>query len=317
MMVGDEKKIAVILGVNGQDGSYAAEYFLSKGYYVVGVGRQLRSKWLTKSEFFRYEKVDLTDFLSVEIMLKDIRPRIIINAAAIHGAATFAYEEVWAEAHLVNTGLTNGILEYIRRDCLDCFYLFLSSSKVFGMDADATITESSARVGSCIYSITKNAATDLVDYYRKNHGLKASVVWTFNHESPRRGGDYFISKIVATLEKSLLDSNFKSEIYTLDFWCDWGDAEEYMSICGDIAIRGISQNFVLATGTTLWARDFVEKLFSLYSLNYTDHFLELNTQSNKNIPWIVDLSGLERVVGIRPCRSIYDACDSILKSKRG
>ena len=53
MMVDDTIKIAVILGVNGQDGSYAAQYFLSKGYYVVGVGRQLRSKWLIKSEFIQ------------------------------------------------------------------------------------------------------------------------------------------------------------------------------------------------------------------------------------------------------------------------
>lgn len=315
-MDGDARKIAVILGVNGQDGSYAAEYFLFKGYYVLGIGRQLQSKWLTRSELFRYEKVDLAEFSSVEIILKEIRPSVIINAAAIHGAATYSYEEVWSEAHLVNTGLTNCILEYIRRDCPECFYLFLSSSKVFNTGADAKILESSPRVGSCIYSITKNAATDLVDYYRKKHGLKASVVWTFNHESPRRGPNYFISKIVGTLEKALLDSNFKSEIYTLDFWCDWGDAEEYMNICGEIAIRGINQNFVLATGTTLWARDFVEKLFASYSLVYSDHFLEVNTKFERDEPWIVDISRLKLEMGLGPCRSIYDVCDSILKSKR-
>lgn len=303
----------VILGVNGQDGSFATEFFLSKGYFVVGFGRQLSSRWIDKSEGFQYIKADLADFSSLQVDLKEIKPSIIFNAAAIHGAANFKYEDVWSDAQAVNTYLTHGVLEYIRNNSPDCYYLFLSSSKVFTLNENVVVTENSARMGKCIYSITKNAATDLIRYYREMHQIKASVVWTFNHESSRRGEKYFISRIIDVLEKSLLDSNYKSEIYTLDFWCDWGDAEEYMYICGDIAIRGISADFILATGKTLWARDFVDELFSNYSLNYIDHFHEIKENSLKTDPWHADITLLKNMTGAVPSRSILDVCDSILK----
>ena len=303
-----------MLGVNGQDGSYLAEQLLNLGWEVFGIGRQKNSLWVPAVSGFKYHAFDLSDFSAFSALLLEIRPDVIFHFAAVHGSAGFSYEEHWKDIHSVNTISTHAILEYLRCVVHDGILVYASSSKVFGSTLPSTITESSPRNSSCIYTTSKNAATDLITYYRNRHGIKASVVWTFNHESPRRGYTYFIPKIVETLAKSILDRHHTSEIGTLSFWSDWGDAEEFMSIVLTIADKAPGTDLLLATGETLWAEDFVDTLFKKYGLDWKNHLIEKFVSHNeRQQKWQVDLSALSAATHCYPVRTIFNVADDILR----
>ncbi|MFI3155441.1 MAG: GDP-mannose 4,6-dehydratase [Methylococcaceae bacterium] len=304
---------ALVLGVNGQDGSYLAERLLQSGWSVYGVGRQPTSRWLSPVPGFSYHALDLSNLSAFSALLHDIRPDAIFHFAAVHGSAGFSYEEHWKDVHSVNTISVHVILEYLRCGASGCTFIYASSSKVFGSTCSGQIAESSPRYSSCIYTITKNAATDLIVYYRKRHGIKASVVWTFNHESPRRDSTYFIPQIIDTLAKSILNRDYIGEIGTLSFWTDWGDAEEFMDIVVRIAEASPGTDLLLATGETLWAEDFVDTLFKKYGLCWKNHLTErLAPQSERSQKWQADLSALGTVT-LLPVRTIFDVADDMLR----
>lgn len=305
---------ALVLGVNGQDGSYLAESLLARGWSVHGAGRQPESRWLGDARDFSYHALDLNDLGALSALLKTLRPGVIFHMAAVHGAAGFSYESHWQEAHSVNTLAAHAALEYLRCDAPDAVMIYASSSKAFGLTLPPMITESTPRSSTCIYSTTKNAATDLIGYYRQRHGIRASVVWTFNHESPRRGAEYFIPKIVTILANSILDPGFVGRIATLQFASDWGDAAEYMDIVADIAEKAPGNDFILASGTTWAARNFVEILFQRYQLRSEEHLIEQQVPPATCIAnWHADPSALRNALGRTPQRSIFEVCDEILK----
>jgi len=307
---------ALVLGVNGQDGSYLAESLLARGWSVHGVGRQAESRWLGDTRDFSYHELDLTDIDAFSTLLKALQPDFIFHMAAVHGASGFPYESHWKEAHAVNTLAAHAVLEYLRANAHNAAMIYASSSKVFGLELPAVVTESSPRTSSCIYSTTKNAATDLIRYYRLRHRVRASVIWTFNHESPRRGGEYFIPNIVNILANSILDPGFVGRIGTLQFASDWGDAAEYMDILTDIAEKLPGEDFILASGTTWAAKEFVDALFQRYQLCSQVHLIEQQLASPVTSPpdWHADLSTLRNKLGRIPQRGILQVCDEILKS---
>jgi len=305
---------ALVLGINGQDGSYLAERLLACGWEVFGIGRQVNLRWIPVTSGINYYAFNLSNFGAFSELLLEIRPDAIFHFAAVHGSAGFSYEEHWKDVHSVNTISTHAILEYLRCVMPEGTLIYASSSKVFGSTFPSIITESSQRYSSCIYTTTKNAATDLISYYRKRHGIRASVVWTFNHESPRRGSAYFIPKIIDTLAQSILDVSHTSEIATLRFWSDWGDAEEFMDIVVNIADKARGNDLLLATGKTLWAEDFVDTLFKKYGLCWRNHLIEkLAPLKERPDNWKVDLSAVNAAINRLPVRTIFDVAEDILR----
>lgn len=306
----------MVLGVNGQDGSYLAEHLLSAGHWVWGIGRQPQSKWLAAHGRYIYLPRDLSDSSGLLSLLHELRPDAIFHLAAVHGAAGFLYEEHWIEAHQVNTLAAHAALEFLRRHRQDGVFIYASSSKVFDVPPPGIISETSARRSTCIYSTTKNAATDLIHYYRSRHSVNAGVAWTFNHESVRRGDQYFIPRIVGILARAIMSKGVQGNVATLHFWCDWGAASEYMRIVGDLAGRAPGRDFVIATGAVHWAADFVRELFARYGLRAEDHVIEqLPPPANRPGANGVDLANLRAAIGYAPKRTIYEICDEILRYK--
>jgi len=306
---------AMVLGVNGQDGSYLAERLLKKGWEVIGIGRQPESRWLPSVHGFSYHALDLSNLSKLSTLLSDTRPDAIFHFAAVHGSAGFSYEECWKDVHSVNTVSAHVILEYLRCANPEGILVYASSSKVFGSTPIGVIAESNQRFSNCIYTTTKNAATDLIAYYRKRHRIRASVVWTFNHESPRRGCSYFIPQLVDILAKSILNHDYVAEIGTLGFWCDWGDAEEYMDIVTCIASEIPGTDFLLATGKTLWAEDVVNTLFKKYGRCWENNIIEkLAPLKERPATWRVDLTKLYVATNRLPVCTIFDVADNILRT---
>lgn len=265
---------------------------------------------------YGYHALDLNDTDAFSALLSVLRPGFLFHVAAVHGAAGFCYEDHWREAHGVNTLAAHAALEYLRQEAPDGVMIYASSSKAFGLAMPPVVSESSPRQSTCIYSTTKNAATDLIAYYRQRHGLRASVVWTFSHESPRRGAEYFIPKIIDTLARAILDRGFAGRIGTLRFASDWGDAAEYMDIVADIAEKAPGRDFILATGSTWNAQDFVDRLFQRYGLHYAEHLIEEQAGGRGVGPsaWRADLSALRAALGRTPAHSILEVCDTMLRT---
>ena len=297
-------KIALIFGVNGQDGSYLAEFLCGQGWIVIGVGRQSACRLEVQSFLSKYYAIDIVNVVDLQQCLEEVKPDLIFHTAAIHGAAGFNYEQFWLATHQVNIISLHATLEYIRARKISTRLIYFSSSKVFGILDGQVIDEFSERYSDCIYSITKNSAESLVAYYRKIHNINASVIWLFNHESVRRSPDYFVMKIVMTLKNSLSDSNSKNNVASLDFWCDWGSAKEYMQILAQSINLMHNEDYILSTGKTVWAKDVVSEFFHKRGLSFEKHIhvLENSKKQPKKI-WTASNSLFKSVVGVTP--SIY------------
>ena len=120
------QRLALVLGVNGQDGSYLAESLLARGWSVHGAGRQAESRWLDVAKNFTYHELDLNDIGALSALLKTLRPGFIFHMAAVHGASGFSYEDHWLETHAVNTLAAHAVLEHLRCDAPDGAMIYIS-----------------------------------------------------------------------------------------------------------------------------------------------------------------------------------------------
>jgi GDPmannose 4,6-dehydratase len=308
--------LALVLGVNGQDGSYLAEQLLKCGWSVTGVGRQAQSRWVDAATLgYTYQCLDLADDRQLSALMQQARPDAIFHFAAVHGSAGFDYESRWRDVHAVNTLSAHSILEHLRCHAPDAVFVYASSSKVFRTSDGGVFNEYSPRESSCIYSTTKNAATDLITYYRRQHRLKASVVWTFNHESPRRGSSYFMPRVVSNLASSILDPGHVGNIASLSFWSDWGDARDFMTATSRIAAEAPGQDFVLASGSTVWAEDFVATLYARFDLMWQQHLqVKFPPKGARPAGYTADMGLLRQRIGTLPMRSAFEIAEDMLRT---
>lgn len=307
-------KKALVLGANGQDGSYLVQHLLADGWQVVGVGKQETSRWVQPSHNFSYLCLDIIDHELLYEFMTNVSPNYIFHAAAVHGQAGFSYETVWQSVFSVNTQSVLASLEYLRKHP-ECGFCYISSSKVFGDFDGKTISESSIKYSKCLYSISKNTSYELIDYYRKKHKINALVVWTFNHESPRRNVDYFIPRVARTLVNASRNSSYKETFERLNFWGNWGSASEYMNILVKLSNLEIFDDFVLAAPKTLWAEEFISCLFDSRNMDWRNHVrLKLKAKEKKPIPFSIDLTKISSVSGMLPIKDAYEVTEEIVQS---
>jgi GDPmannose 4,6-dehydratase len=309
--------IAAILGGNGQDGHYLTAHLRRRGVIVHSYGRQPDSRWerFKQDPGFFYTCLNLAEVDAVSAELVSQKPDQIYYLAAVHGPSGFSYEDHWRIAHQVNTVTPHGVLETMRQSLPHSRFVYASSSKVFTAPYPIWINEESPRVGRCIYSITKNATTDLIDYYRSKHGLAATAVHLFNHESPLRKSGFFIPKLIAGLVNALENPAQKNTVGSLCFWCDWGSADEFMDILSEIGGQNTdNRDLCLGSGRTVWAEDLAEALFSAHGLDWHDHLQEtLPRREKQAMPFQVSLDRLKQVVHRVPETSIEHLCNIILQ----
>lgn len=309
---------ALVIGVNGQDGSYLAEHLLEQGYDVTGAGRQPASRYVKDHPAFRYAGLDLTQPGALLALLRAYHPDHIYHVAAIHGAAGFVYEDKWQDALAVNLGSVHICLEYMRLEAPKARLLYASSLKAFGALPPETVSEQSPRRSTCLYSITKNAANDLIGYYRVQHGARATVLYLFNHESPRRPGHFVLPRIVQLLADSMGGKKPAGSLRSLDFVCDWGSSAEYMALGKALLEDERNQDYVMATGRTWRGEEFAQALFERAGLDWRQHVtLEQVTAAATAPNYRADISRLIDVIGHGPRQSAIDVAAWILRENHG
>ena len=258
------KKIALITGVNGQDGSYLANYLLGLGYQVIGTVRSLNSK-LWRLEYFNIEKkINLVECNFTEpkainnLMKKYKKIDEIYNLAAI----SFVYSSFNQPFNTFRTNLDPVLefLEIIRNEKRDIKFYQASTSEMYGDLSSGRLSESSPMRPSSPYAVAKLASYNLVKLYRNGYNVFASNGILFNHESPLRSDVFVtrkITKSLSTYKNNLKWDNSIGNIYSVR---DWGFAEDYVKGMHLINNFKKPDDFVLATGTKTTVKEFINKV---------------------------------------------------------
>ncbi len=291
----EPSSLALVLGGNGQDGGYLAEALLARGERVLSLARQPGSRWVAPGAGFTYQALDLTDRAALAAVLRRHRPARIFHLAAVNGSAGYSYEAGWQEALAVNVASVHTCLEHIRTAAPDTRLFYASSLKAFGDPPPAVVAEATPRRSTCLYGITKNAGTDLVRHYRAKHGVWASVGYFCNHDSPRRPDSFFIPRLINHLLGQLPGHQPSPPVASLDFWCDWGSAQEFMQLAADLMDAAAPGDAVFASGHPVHAAALAAELAADLGLPAPD-----SPRSEPAPPFRADLSGLLAMAGRLP-----------------
>lgn len=266
------RKVALITGITGQDGSYLTELLLEKGYEVHGIIRRHSTISTTridhlfedpeignKSLFLHYG--DLTDSSNLNRLIEKIKPTEIYNLAAqSHVAVSFEVPEYTAEA----TGVgTLRLLDAIRESGLKCKFYQASTSELFGGLPDtAPQSEKTPFYPKSPYGVAKLYSYWITVNYRESYGLFACNGVLFNHESPRRGETFVTRKITLAVANIMAGKQEKLSLGNMDAKRDWGFAGDYVEGMWRILQQDTPQDYVLATNETHTVREFVELAFA-------------------------------------------------------
>ena len=265
------KKKALITGITGQDGSYLAEFLISKGYIVHGLRRRVSfNNLLNLNDLLlsngRYHKNlylhygDITDSSNLYNLLKNIKPDEIYNLAAqSHVHLSYQIPEYTSEVNAIGT---TKILNAVFNICPRSKFYQASTSELYGDSLKSKKLNENSNFYPCSpYSIAKEYSFNMVKNYRER-GMYAVNGILFNHESPRRSSNFVTMKIIEAAIK--IKKNMYDILYlgNLDAKRDWGYAKEYVEVMWKMLQINKPQDFVIATGKSTSVRSFVEIVFS-------------------------------------------------------
>lgn len=262
-------KVALITGITGQDGSYLAEFLLSKGYEVHGIKRRSSSfntdridhlyqdPHSSKPQFVLHYG-DLTDSTNIIRIIQLVQPDEIYNLAAqSHVAVSFECPEYTANCDALGT---LRILEAIRiLGLTEKTRMYqASTSELYGLVQEVPQRESTPFYPRSPYGVAKLYGYWIVVNYRESYGLFACNGILFNHESPRRGETFVTRKITRGLAR--IDAGLESCLYmgNIDSLRDWGHARDYIEMQWLMLQQESPEDFVIATGVQASVRDFIE-----------------------------------------------------------
>lgn len=274
-----KKKIALIFGVTGQDGSYLSQFLLSKNYIVCGVKRRSSSINTSridhiyqdphvKNRNFILYYGDITDTLSVSSIIKKVQPDEIYNLAAqSHVAVSFEVPEYTANAD--GLGALR-ILESIKSNNLikkTKFYQ-AGTSEMFGKVKETPQTEKTTFHPRSPYGVAKVYAHWITINYREAYNMFACNGILFNHESPFRGETFVTRKIIIGLCKIYLGIQKKLFLGNLKAKRDWGHAKDYVIGMWKILQQKKPDDYVLATGKQYTVKEFANLAMQELGINF-------------------------------------------------
>jgi GDPmannose 4,6-dehydratase len=283
-----DKKVALITGITGQDGSYLAELLLEKGYEVHGIMRR-NSTFTTGRIEHIFDQVelhygDLADSSSLQHIVAKVQPDEVYNLAAqSHVKVSFDVPEYTAD--VTGTG-TLRLLEAIRTAAPKAKFYQASSSEMFGKVLEVPQTEKTPFYPRSPYGAAKVYSYWITKNYRESYDMYACNGILFNHESPRRGETFVTRKITRAVAAIKLGKQDKLYLGNLDAKRDWGFAGDYVEAMWLMLQQDKADDYVVATNETHTVREFCEKAFGHVGLNWED-YVEIDEKYNR--PAEVDL----------------------------
>ena len=270
-------KKALITGINGQDGSYLAEFLLEKGYEVHGT---LKRNSVAENQTARldgiFDKIklhyaDLTDLSSLISVIQKVLPDEVYNLAA-QSHVRISFDQPIYTAQVTGVGTLN-ILEAVRLIKPECRIYQASSSEMFGnsIDSDGFQRETTPMNPVSPYGCAKVYSYNICRNYRNSYGMFISNGILFNHESPRRGTNFVTNKVVKEAVKIKLGLSNELKLGNLDATRDWGHAKDYVEAMWMILQENTPDDFVCATGISHSVKELCEYVFNKLELSYQDY----------------------------------------------
>jgi GDPmannose 4,6-dehydratase len=276
----DQKKIALITGITGQDGAYLAELLLQKNYIVHGIKRR-SSSFNTDRIDHLYEDPhnrdirfflhygDLADSLALVSLIQRIQPDEIYNLGAqSHVAVSFEVPEYTANIDALGT---LRLLEAVRLSKLEHKTRFYqaSTSELYGLVQEIPQSETTPFYPRSPYAVAKLYAYWITRNYREAYGIFACNGILFNHESPIRGETFVTRKVTRALARIKLGLQNSLYMGNLDALRDWGHARDYAEMQWLMLQQEKPDDFVIATGEQHSVREFIEVACEMLGMSIT------------------------------------------------
>lgn len=272
-----ENKIALITGINGQDGSYLAEFLLNKNYVVHGT---LKRNSVAENQTARLDKIydritlhyaDLTDIPSLISVIQKVMPDEIYNLAA-QSHVRISFDQPIYTANATGLGTLN-LLESVKLIKPNTKIYQASSSEMFGnsIDSDGFQRETTPMNPVSPYGCAKVFSYNICRNYRNSYGMFISNGILFNHESPRRGTNFVTNKVCKEAVRIKLGLSNELKLGNLDATRDWGHAKDYVKAMWEILQLETPDDFVCSTGVSHSVRELVNYVFTRLGLHWSEY----------------------------------------------
>lgn len=268
-------KKALITGINGQDGSYLAEFLLDKGYEVWGILKRnsvAENQTYRLNDIYGHERLklayaDMLDMASLIQVLQKAQPCEIYNLAA-QSHVRISFDQPIYTAQVTGMGTLN-LLEAVRLTCPDARIYQASSSEMFGnnIDADGYQRETTPMNPVSPYGCAKVFSYNICRNYRNSYKMYISNGILFNHESPRRGVNFVTNKVAKEAVRIKLGYTDKLVLGNTQATRDWGHAKDYVRAMWMILQHEQADDFVCATGISHSVQYLVDYVFDRLGLD--------------------------------------------------
>jgi GDPmannose 4,6-dehydratase len=303
-------RTALITGITGQDGSYLAEFLLEQGYRVVGMVRRLSHENHARIAHLEHSielcQGDLLDQASLASALMQYQPDEVYNLAAMSFVPT-SWNQPVLTGEFTALGVTR-LLEAIRMTDARIRYYQASSSEMFGKVRQTPQNETTPFYPRSPYGVAKVYGHYLTVNYRESYGMYAVSGILFNHESPRRGLEFFPRKVSDGVARIALGLADRLSVGNLEASRDWGFAGDYVRAMWMMLQQDEPQDFVVGTGDSHSCREFIDIAFAHVGLD-PDRYLQLDPTLLRPAEvdhLVADASKARQVLGWEPSVSFPD-----------
>jgi GDPmannose 4,6-dehydratase len=300
------KKIALITGITGQDGSYLAELLLSKKYEVHGIVRRVALEnnyqrlWRLKDilKKIKIHSASLESYASLSIIIQKIKPDEIYHLGA-QSYIDYAFKDEFSTMN-TNVNGTHYLLSIIKNFSPKSKFYFAGSSEMFGKVTETPQKETTRFYPRSTYGVSKCAGYELTRNYREAYNLFCCSGILFNHESPRRGVEFVTRKITHAVANIKLGKQKYLTLGNIYSKRDWGHAKDYVRAMWLILQKPKPEDYVIGTGKQYSVLEFVRIAFQSVNLNYknylkidiklerpaeVDSLLADNSKAKKQLKW--------------------------------
>ncbi len=269
-------KTALITGITGQDGSYLADFLLSKGYKVFGMVRRSSTENFERIEHIRDQvelrQGDLLDQLSLITLMEEAQPDEVYNLAAQSFVPT-SWTKPLLTGDFTGLGVTR-MLEALRMVNPKIRFYQASSSEMFGKVREVPQTEETPFYPRSPYGVAKVYGHFITVNYRESYDLFAVSGILFNHESPRRGKEFVTRKVTDAVAKIKLGMAKELRLGNREAKRDWGFAGDYVEAMWHMLQHKQPEDFVVATGEAHTVQELVEIAFGHVGLDWKKFVVE-------------------------------------------
>jgi GDPmannose 4,6-dehydratase len=266
-------KTGLITGITGQDGSYLADFLLSKGYRVVGMVRRSSVERFERIEHLRDDieliQGDLTDQSSLDTAMRDVKPDEVYNLAAQSFVPT-SWNQPVLTSDVTGLGVTR-ILEAVRKYCPQARFYQASSSEMFGKVVETPQTERTPFYPRSPYGVAKVYAHWITVNYRESYDMYCCSGILFNHESPRRGFEFVSRKVSDAVARIKAGKMSQLKMGNLDARRDWGFAGDYVEAIWLMLQQDKPTDYVVSTGVSHSVRDLLDAAFAAAGLDWREY----------------------------------------------